>query len=326
MTLISSGCLLLNLALGGGYPIGRVVNVVGAEAAGKSLLMAEMIYNAKLTFKDKLIWRYNDTENKFDFDTMEMYGLDIIQEESSVSLEDFGSDFITKLNCIKEDQILFYVLDSLDETPSEAEIERGVESVKAREKGDKIEQGTYNLEKQKELGSFFRLRKKDIKDKNCILFVISQVRVNLKKFGAKYYRTGGKALDHAASQIIWLKEIEKYTKRGRATGVCVHAKVSKNSIGKPFRECYFDILFDYGVDNLTSNINFLYDLKTPLGKERKLRAFAWNGKEYTKEALIKLIEKNNLEKELEQKVIKKWNDIEEEIAPRNRKGKEKWKV
>jgi hypothetical protein len=81
------------------------------------------------------------------------------------------------------------------------------------------------------------------------------------------------------------------------------------------------MVFDYGIDNVASNINFLFDLKTDGNRDKKKLNCLWNKKEYTREELIKHIEKNNLEEELAEKVIEKWNAIEDSISSSGRKSR-----
>lgn len=333
---ISSGCDVFDLALGGGFPIGKIVNIVGDRSSGKSLLCMEFIAKARKIYGDKLKWFYDDVEAGFSFDCKKMYGFDIIsskrKEKDSDTIEEFEYNFEKQISNIEKDEILIYVLDSFDSLSSKAAKERFKKKMKKMEEDDnKKEKGSYKLEKTTEFGEFFRLKKQNIRDKNCILVVVSQVRENIGVvFGKKYYRTGGKALDHYASQIIWLSETEKQeqTIKGRKykTGITIKAMIEKNKVGKPFRECFINILFDYpyGVDNVSSNIDYLYNLKTELGKLKdgyKKKKIEWNGKEFTREDLIYHIEENNLEETLKNGVIKDWQEIEESLSNNKRKRK-----
>ncbi len=320
---INSGATLLNMVLGGGYGIGKIINIVGDKSSGKTLLAIEFIAAAKKLLKNKLKIFYDDCESGFSFDEQELYGFKIIEEnqKNSETIEEMKFNLEKKLDEIKPDEFLIYIVDSLDGLSSEAEKERAEEEKKAREKGKILNKGTYGMEKQKYLSTLFRLLSHKIKDKNCILIIISQVRANIGvMFGEKFTRTGGKALDFYASQIIWLSEAEKMKKKDQVIGIRIKAKCKKNKIAKPFRECFIDILFDFGLDNITSNINYIYELLTPLGKF-SAKKIKWNDIEYTSVGLVKYIEDNNLESELENKVIEKWNDIEDSISSKERKRK-----
>ena len=329
-----SGCTVLDLALGGGFRSGTIINLNGIEMSGKTLLTTEIIFNALKDYKNKIKYHFDDAERKYGFITKKIYdGFDIILPPPSWTIEDFDDNFCKFVRKNKNAEALIYILDSLDSVPSEQEIARAEKNAKVRKKvkevisseeteSDDIKiEKSYELEKQKAIGRFFRMKVKEVRDYNCALFIVSQARMNVGvKFGPTYRRNGGKALDHHAGQIVWLKEVEKYGLPGWYSGVCIHAKVSKNDFGKPFRECYFDIVYDLGIDNVASNLYFLYDYKTKLGKTKK-NMLDWDGTEYSLKDLILHIEKNNLEEKLNQRVIEKWNFIEDEISPKNRKLK-----
>jgi recombination protein RecA len=316
--MLSTNITTLDLALGGGLPLGQISNFVGDSSSGKTFLACECIFAAKTILKDKLEWFYDDVENRFSFDTKKLYGFDIVKKDqvNSLTIEDFSNNLKSRLAKLKEGKTLIYVLDSFDALSSEAEIKRD-----EKEK----ESGTYNLEKVKAIGQFFRLRKGDIKESNCILIIISQVRENIGvMFGARYYRTGGKALDHSATVIMWLAEVEKHKKKHLAYGISTKCKLTKVGVDKPFRECIINVIFDRGVDDVAGNILYLYDLYTERGQRKEKlekEIIEWEGKEYSFRELIQHIENNNLEDVLAQKVIDKWNEIEDSISSRNRKAR-----
>jgi len=333
MVLLPTGCTYFNLALGGGFKNGRIINLVGDNSTGKTLIAIEFIAACRKILGNKLKWFYDDVEARFDYDTKKMYGFEILSEEdkkqSSDMLEDFELTFQEKIEGLKHDEYLIYVLDSLDALSSEAARERYKKRLKAIKDNTKQE-GSFKLEKVKDFGEFFRIRKKDIRDKNILFLVISQVRSNIGvTFGAKYYRTGGKALDHFASQIIWLAEAEKIGKtvRGlhKTLGITTKARITKNSVGKPFRDCLIDITFEkpYGIDDVATNIDYLYRLKTDSGKMNAAskRKLEWDGEEFTRDELICHIEEFNLEEELIKRVTKDWDEVEEIISQEHRKGK-----
>lgn len=315
---IPSGSTWLDLALGGGFPLGKIINIVGDKSTGKTLLALESIAKNRQKHKEKLRWVYDDAECGMSFDTQQIYGFELNESPkrkliNSNTIEEFRCNFRKSIDDCPEDEILIYVLDCFDSLTCDAEIKR----VETQKDG-------YKTEKTKALGEFFRLRKKELKNKNCVLIIISQVRQNIGvMFGEKYYRTGGKALDHYASQIIWLAVADKLRQKGIVTGVTIKAKVKKNKVGKPFREAVFNILFDYGIDDLGSCIDYLYDLRTDKGKlKRRDEQFVGekNGKKMTRGLMIEDCEDNEEEDVLISLTKKKWQDIEKEIAP-NRKAK-----
>lgn len=321
-SLLSSGSTMFDLALGGGYPFGKMVNIVGDKSTGKTLLASECIAKLKHQYPN-LKWVYDDAEAGYSFDTSSIYGFDICPDgtEASETIEDFEYNVSKALDDLEPDQPMIYVLDSMDSLTSNAEIKRQQERHKAKSSGKEITGGTYGLEKQKALGEFFRLKRKELKDKKCLLIIISQVRENIGiTFGSKFTRTGGKALDFYAAQIIWLAEIEKIKKKDTPIGITIKARVSKNKIGPPFRSIYTDILFGYGVDDIGSCLDFIYDLRTPQGKGRQGK-IDYDGKQWTRNKLIPYIESEGHEQVIQQMAIDKWVEFERSISCEERKNK-----
>jgi len=318
---IPSGSTVLDLILGGGYPIGRIVNIVGDKSTGKTLLASECIAQARKEHGDMVEWFYDDAEAGYTFNSQALYGFEIMEEEqtNSLTVEDFNRRLNSRLDDLEEGRLLIYVLDCLDALSSEAEMKR-----KQKEEATGKSQGSYNLEKQKFMSEFFRLMANKIKEKRCLLIVISQVRTNIAAYGPKHVRTGGKALDFYGAQINWLAEVEKQGKKGRPIGVAIKVSNTKNKVGLPYREGYVELLFDYGVDELTSNLMFLYDLKTDKGKNKTgldKKGIKWNNKAYSLRGLIRHIESRGLEETLRDRVIDKWQELEDAISSKGRKSK-----
>ncbi len=322
---ISSGSTTLDLVLGGGYPIGKIVNIIGDRSTGKTLLSTECIARARAVIGDSLKFVYDDAEAGYSFDTRALYGFDMTAPEGgpSYTIEDFGHKFSQALASLEKDDTLIYVLDSLDSLTSQAEVTRQKEREATLAAGKELKGGTYGLEKQKQLGEFFRLQRQAIKDKNVLLIIISQVRENIGvSFGNKFTRTGGKALDFYASQIIWLAEIEKIKTKNTATGITIKVHTSKNKIAMPFRQTYIDILFDYGVDDIGGCLDYLFELRTETGKGREGK-FQWekDGPSFTRSKAIKHIEDGMHEAALIQRAKLKWVEFEKSISHEDRKRK-----
>ena len=238
----SVGVTVYNQALGGGHQWGKIVNLIGDNSTGKTLLCCEAIAHARARLGKKLKWFYDDAEAGFSFPTEEMYGFEIVapDNECSFTVADFRKNLVKKLAALKADEYLIYVLDSFDALTTEDEVKHVDKKQKADDTGEKTK-GSYGTSKAKEQSQFFRLMRQEVKHKNCLLIVVSQVRENIGvMFGAKYTWVGGKALDFYASQIIWLAVAEKKKVGGRVTGICIKARITKNKIGKPFRECFIE--------------------------------------------------------------------------------------
>lgn len=267
-TLVSSGSVLLDLVLGGGWKCGRISNVVGDRSSGKTLLAIEALANFSIAAPEGKR-RYLEAESAFDEEYAKQLGFpnDVERNEKEVrTVEDFDKD-LTEF-CGRCDPSLpnIYVVDSLDALSDEAEMER------------EIDKGSYGAAKAKKLSELFRRRVGVIEDANVHLMVISQIRDKIGvTFGETKTRSGGRALDFYASQILWLAEIQKVkrTKGGieRAVGIITRAKTKKNKVGLPFRECDLTILFGYGVDDQRSMLDWLKKakaLKSPEGLDKEI--------------------------------------------------------
>jgi recombination protein RecA len=302
---IPSGSTLLDLVLGGGWAEGRIANIVGDKSSGKTLLAIEACANfARLHSPEQVAYR--EIEAAFDQEYAQSIGMPrgINYSEDVHTIEDFERDLMKWLE--KQSGPNLYILDSLDAASSEAEMER--------ETGE----ASYGQEKAKALSQMFRKIVKDIRNKQCTLFIISQIRDNIgARFGETKKRSGGHALDFYASQVIWLAEIAKIkrtiTKVERVTGVKVLANNKKNKIGIPFRRAGMTISFGYGVDDEISMHDWLKENK---GEELLPRSLA----EYPKliwsaRAAKDRVSFDGLHQELRMAVLARWEEIEEALRP-----------
>ena len=325
---VSTGSDILNLIssgkTGGGFPWGKIINIVGDASTGKTLLASEFIYSAYKIFGNELEWHYDDAEAGYSFDSKKIWGIDILQDDDDCSetLEDFHLNVKKRLSKLKAGKRLIYVLDSFDSLTSieeEKYVEAKLKEAEREREGkgdDEKKKGTYGTSKSKGAHQFFRDLRREIKNKNAIILVVSQVKENIGAtlFQPRYIRTGGKSLDFYPALVCWLAVAEKHWVGDRCSGVTIRVFNTKNKVWKPFREGFVKILFDYGVDNIESNILFLYDLVTDTGKQvKKINSIEldWDGETFSLRKLIRHIEKNNLEKELSKRVQEKWNALEE---------------
>jgi len=276
-----TGCTLLDCVVGGGiglgFPFGRILNFVGDKSSGKTFLANEIIAYNHNKYKKNLKFNYDDAEAGFTFDTENMYGVNIIDENTTFSstveeLDVNVYDFIKKIR--NDKQVGIYVVDSLDglcnSEVKERESERAKEFKKAKEKDiDYKDKGTYGMKSQKFLSQeFFRLKSDKLKDKKILLIFISQIRdkIDAKMFQRKWTRAGGRALDFYVHSIIVLAQIHKIKKEDKTIGVVIKAMTDKSKTARPHRECVFSLYFDYGIDDVGSNLDYLFDLRAENGK------------------------------------------------------------
>jgi RecA/RadA recombinase len=322
--LTSFGSDVFDCIAGGGAPFGRMINLIGDNSVGKSLISTEIVAQARKKYGKNLVWQYDDAEAGYSFDSKVIWGFNVIDDSfvPSETIEDFALNVETFVSKLKPNQFGIYILDSFDSLTSVQEQGEFEDKMIAIQKGKEVK-GTYAQGKAKGTNQFFRVMRNKIKTSQCLLVIVSQVRENLNAgmFGKKFYRAGGKSLDLYASQIFWLYKATEYKKKDTAVGVCIRAENTKNKVGKPYREGFFDILFDYGVDNIASNLKYLYDLKTDKGQDKEKinkTELEWEGKNYLFEELIHHIEDNGLERQLTRKVKKAWQEYEDSLSS-NRK-------
>ena len=285
----STGCDLLDMVTGGdkgvyGFPSGRFVNIVGDRSSGKTFLANEIIAAAYHRYdKDKFRWVYDDCERGYSFDTQSMYGFDIIPQDpeeiiASTTVEEAFCHITDFADSLQEEQFGIYVLDSLDGLTSEEQNAQADDRLKAFHSGKEYDKGSYGMGKPKYLSrEFFPQLCSKIQNKRILVIIISQVRDNIDMFSfEKFTRSGGKALDFYAHMVVWLATSKKIMKKERPIGVVVKAKVTKGKVPRPFRECFFTLLYDYGLDNTGTSIDYLYDLRTPQGElSSKAKAIRW---------------------------------------------------
>jgi RecA/RadA recombinase len=292
-----TGNTILDLLVGGstgvkGFPAGRFINICGDKSAGKSFICTELIASAYHVFSKKVFkWVYDDCESGYSFDTKKLYGFDIMQnaivsqtvEEAFINISNFA-------NSLKDTQCGIYVLDSLDGLTSTEQDKQAEARIKAANKGKEYDVGTYGMGKAKYLSrEFFPQLCNLLKDKNILVVIVSQIRQNITPFSfEKYVRSGGKALDFYGHTVLWLATLKKIKSNNRVVGVVVKAKTTKSKTPRPFREGNFSIIFDYGVDNIGSNIDYLFDLRGDSGELlAKSKSIAWGSDKKQTTATVK---------------------------------------
>jgi recombination protein RecA len=154
--------------------------------------------------------------------------------------------------------------------------------------------------------------------------IISQIRDKLNvTFGETKTRSGGRALDFYASQIVWLAEIGKIKrvidKIERVVGIDVRARVKKNKVGLPFREADYPILFGYGIDDLMADVAWLIEV----GREELIKPLGMSKTGY-KTRLNHLRDKGGQEVQdlraaLAKIVHEEWATIETGFLPKSTK-------
>lgn len=314
--LVSTGSTLLNLALSddpyGGFVPGKIVNIIGDQSSGKTFLLwtlfAEAIYSGLF---DDYKFINDEPEQALEIDIVKLFGKKIEEKVQQNTISDTIEDFHDNvMEMSGEGEPFIYGLDSFDALTSIAELKRD------------IRDGTYGMEKPKLSGEILRKIVGRISDSESLVVVISQTRDKIgATFGPQKTRAGGKALHFYCTHELWLAVKSHIKRKDRDVGVNVIVKISKNKFTGKLRTVSFDILYDYGIDCIGSQIDWLVEEKF-WGKPSGKRVIETKGDfiDATREKLIEHIENNNFKDKLIQIVAKRWKEIEESIAT-DRRGK-----
>jgi recombination protein RecA len=313
---ISTGCVTFDCVLGGGWPLGRISNLVGDKSTGKTLCAIEAAANFTRKFPDGHIW-YREAEAAFDKEYAEGLGLPVDKVDFGKeglgtpweTIEEIYDDLKAAIGQGKDSgQPGLYVIDSLDALSSTAEL------------GREMNEGSYGMEKQKQLGQMFRRLTQGMSRSRIHFLIISQVRENIgAMFGNKYRRSGGKALDFYASQVVYLSHLKTLNKTvggiKRAVGVQTKVKCTKNKIGLPFRECEFSIRFGYGIDELAAAIEWLESA----GKAKEILQGSKASAFVADSDKLDDVDYRALLRDVRKTVRREWRAVDEKFAPTRRK-------
>lgn len=304
----STGCMLLDCALGFGWPVGKIINIVGDKSTGKTQLAVEAFANFAQHFP-KADLEYMEAEAAFDIPYAEKVGLPVKRLNIRDDI-DTVEQFFAALEKVTErsniDQPCLVVLDSLDSLSD------------AEEMNTSFDKSASMAKKARLLSQLFRRVVRKCKSTRTTVIIISQVRDKINvMFGRKHSRSGGKALDFYAALVLYLAEVGKIykTKSGikRPIGVKIKAKVDKNKVAEPFRDCQFPILFNYGIDDIQAGIDWLIEVKEVEALEEM--GFGKKPSAVRIESIIKKEGFDKIRKELSAEVRRVWKDIEEDFSP-----------
>lgn len=334
---ITTGCTLRDLELGGnkdchGYQVGKIYNLVSDSSGGKTLMAVQSVVANHFLLGDKFKWCYDDAEKGNTFNVEHMYGMTqpLITEDtpSSETVEELYNNIRAFQKKLKPTEIGMYIVDSLDSITSEATIQRGDDRFKKFEAGNMFKEGTYAMDKPKFLSQeFFPDIARRIEGSNIVLLVISQVRdkINATMFEKKQTRAGGRALQFYCHSVEWLAAVQKRemedAESGLRSGGVVVCETEKSKTPRPYRKVVIIIDFSIGVDDIASNVDYLYNLRTD--KSYKLRPtkrdkLEWDEGLYTRDELCDFIYDNQLEAELKKRVIDKWEEAESKMVNRRK--------
>jgi len=299
---LSTGSTLLDLAIsssrvyGGGVPGGILMEVYGRSGSGKTSILSELGGSAQALGGEV---KFLDPEARLDHDHCLTYGL--IIDKACYHKPNTVTEMFELLTTWKPNPAHINVLaaDSLAALSTELELQ----------KGDKM-----GMRRAKEFSEGLRKTCRLIEENNWVIACSNQVRQG--DFGD--VTPGGKAVEFYSSLRISVNQVAKIEKEKsidkdkkkkikRVIGIESKCIITKSSIDKPFREVPIYIIFDYGLDDVRANLQWLKE-------NLELTKYKAVDKEYVPlDAAIKYIEDNNLEEALRKEVIELWQAIEEKF-------------
>lgn len=313
--IIPTGSTLLDLAIsggrvrGGGLLAGILVEAFGPSSSGKTVLLCEIAgavqrQGGGTMFFDPEARLDKQFAQIFDLDTNNMgYETPDRVPEVFKNVRDWNIEDTNIVNGA--------FADSLAALSTDLEMEK--------DEGDKM-----GGRRAKEFSEQLRKTARIIKSKNLLMVCSNQIRQTMNSFGPKYTSPGGEAIGFYSSvrlqfnnaQKVWKEKNTKGKKIKKVVGVETQIDVAKNSTWKPYRSAPIYIDYDYGIDDIRTNLQFIKDYTSH-------KTYTLDGQSLHNEMdrAIRIIEKDDLEEQLKEEVIDLWEEIERKFVSNRKKKK-----
>lgn len=253
---VPTGCLPLDIIMGGGVPVGRSTEIYGDTSVGKSLLAAHILAETQKLGGIPVLF---DSETATSVEIMEAVGVDPKNVVYSVpeTVEEVYADLMEAVR-IKQDKapkdLMTIVWDSVASTSSDAELE------KIKKEGLS---GATVATHARLISTMCRTVPRLVAKERIAVVFINQTREKIGvMFGDKMSTFGGRAIGYYASVRLELAKIKTLEgEDGDAEGIEVRCRVSKSKVSPPFGVCRFPILFGIGIDKPGAVLDWVKDRK-----------------------------------------------------------------